>query len=302
MRTRLSRDAFTLVELMIAMVMGGIVAAGIVGMLRRQQRFYTTAASLVEHRISLRDATGILPGELRALSPASGDVLAFSDSSLEIRATIGTAIACDTLPGGDGLALAPSALRPARLASFATSPQAGDLALVYDPGLSDRASDDSWISRDVADVAPAASMCVGSPFLELADPLGPPVVVRFASGNRVPASVRPGAFVRVLRRVRYRFYRAGTGEWYLGYSEWAGTGFSVVQPVSGPFASYSRRGASGFALRYFDTTGTELLDPADASRVARVSVVARAGVRAALSGQPVSVIDSQAIGVRMRNP
>ena len=298
----MSREAFTLVELMIAMVMGGILAAGIVSVLRRQQRFYTTAASLVEQRISLRDATGILPGELRALSPASGDVLAFSDSSLEIRVTIGTAIACDTLPGGDGLALAPSALQPARLTSFATSPQAGDLALVYDPGPNDRASDDGWISRDVADVTPAASMCVGSPFVALAEALAPPALVRFASGDRVPASIRPGAFVRVLRRVRYRFYRASTGEWYLGYSEWAGTGFSVVQPVSGPFASYSRRGASGLALRYFDTTGTELVDPADAWRIARVSVVARGGVRAALSGQPGSVTDSQAIGIRVRNP
>jgi len=297
----MSREAFTAVELMIALVMGGIVAAGIATMLRRQQRFYTTAASLVEQRISLRDATGILPGELRALSPASGDVLAFSDSSLEIRATIGTAVACDTVPGGDGLVLAPSALRVARFTSFTTSPQAGDLAFVYDPGPSDRASDDTWISRDVADVMPAPSMCVGSPFVAATDAPAQPVVIRFTSDSRVSTALRPGAFVRVLRRVRYRFYRASTGEWYLGYSEWAGTGFSVVQPVSGPFASYSRRGAGGLALRYFDSTGTELLDPTDASRIARVSVVARARLRAALSGSPAAVTDSQTIGVRMRN-
>jgi hypothetical protein len=106
----------------------------------------------------------------------------------------------------------------------------------------------------------------------------------------------------MLRRVRYRFYRSGTGDWFLGYSEWAGTGFSVVQPVSGPFASYSRRGAGGLALRYFDSAGTELLDVSDAMRIARVSVVARAGTRAALSGARSAVTDSQAIGVRVRNP
>jgi len=99
----MSSVGFTTVELMVALVLGGIVMAAIGTVLRRQQRFYANAAALVEQRVSLRDVTGILPGELRALSPAGGDVLAFSDSAVELRATIGTAIACDTVPGGGGL-------------------------------------------------------------------------------------------------------------------------------------------------------------------------------------------------------
>ena len=76
---------------------------------------------------------GFCPAEIRALSPADGDVLAFSDSSLEIRATIGTAIACDTVSGGGAIDLAPVA-RPGTppLSAFATTPQPGDVALVYD--------------------------------------------------------------------------------------------------------------------------------------------------------------------------
>ena len=298
MRTRLSRVAFTTIELLVALVIGGMVAAGIGRVLRHQQRFYTSAALLVEQRVSLRDATGILPGELRALSPASGDVLAFSDSALEIRATIGTAIACDTVPGGGGIALAPVSGRSAPLTSFTMAPQAGDMALVYDSGASDGASDDVWIALDVADAAASTSVCSGSPFAPTAMAAGPPIVVRF--GTRVPASVRAGAFVRVLRRVRYRFYRAGTGDWYLGYSEWSASGFSVVQPVSGPFASYSPRGGSGLALRYFDDNGAELLDPGDALRIARVSVAARGVGRGTLAGTG-AVIDSQTVGVRVRN-
>jgi hypothetical protein len=302
MRARLSRAAFTTVELMIALIMGGIVAAGITSVLRRQQRFYTTAASLVEQRISLRDATGILPGELRALSPGAGDVLAFSDSSLEIRATIGTAIACDTIAGGGAIAIAPASPGGARLTSFTTSPQAGDVALVYDAGPTDRASDDVWISLPVADVSASQSLCVASPFVATAEPLAQPMLVRFTSASQLSSSVRPGAFVRVLRRVRYRFYRASTGDWYLGYAEWAGTAFSVVQPVSGPFASYSRRGgASGLVLRYFDAAGMELFDASDASRIARVSVAARSAGRGALSAQRGTVSDSQTVGVRVRN-
>jgi hypothetical protein len=298
MRTRVSSVGFTTVELMVALVLGGIVMAAVGTVLRRQQRFYANAAALVEQRVSLRDVTGILPGELRALAPGGGDVLAFSDSALELRATIGTAIACDTVPGGSGLALAAASGRRASLSWFTTAPQAGDIALVYDGGASDRADDDSWISRSVAAVASNPSVCVGSPFTP-SDAGAPPLLVRFAIGG-VPPSVRPGAFVRILRRVRYRFYRAGTGDWYLGYSEWSGAGFTVVQPVSGPFAAYSSRGASGVALRYFDEGGVELVYPGDAARIARVGIVARGVARGTLAGtRPVT--DSQAVGIRVRN-
>lgn len=300
MRARVNGVAFTTVELMVALVLAGIVMAAIGAVLRRQQRFYSSAASLVEQRVALRDVTGILPGELRALSPAGGDVVAFSDSALDLRATIGTAIACDTVPGGGAIALAPASGRRVSLSSFTTAPQAGDVALVYDGGASDRADDDAWISLSVVDVASSPAVCVGSPFAPSADASAPPMILRFGAGTRVPPSVGPGAFVRLLRRVRYRFYRASTGDWYLGYSEWAGTGFSVVQPVSGPFAGYSSRGASGVALRYFDENGAQLLDPGDAARIARVRVAARGVARGALSGtRPIS--DSQAVGVRVRN-
>jgi len=298
MRARMSSVGFTTVELMVALVLGGIVMAAIGTVLRRQQRFYANAAALVEQRVSLRDVTGILPGELRALSPAGGDVLAFSDSAVELRATIGTAIACDTVPGGGGLALAAASARRASLSSFTTAPQAGDIALVYDGGATDRADDDSWISLNVGAVAPSPAVCVGSPFTP-SDAGGPPLLVRFASGG-VPPSVGPGAFVRLLRRVRYRFYRAGTGDWYLGYSEWSGTAFTVVQPVSGPFAAYSYPGASGVALRYFDESGVDLVNPGDAAKIARVGIVARGVARGSLAGgRPVT--DSQAVGVRVRN-
>ena len=117
----------------------------------------------------------------------------------------------------------------------------------------------------------------------------------------LPPTIGPGAFVRVLRRVRYRLYRAGTGEWYLGYTEWDGTAFGVVQPVSGPFASYSQRaGASGLALRYLDDAGAQLTLAEDAGRIARVEVVARSLPGNGLSDR--SSTDSQSVTVRPRNP
>src|SRR5262249_9661125 len=152
----------------------------------------------------------------------------------------------------------------------------------------------------VAQVVSSSSVCAGSPFGPTDDSPGPPIIVRFGTGQRVGSSVRPGAFVRVLRRVQYRFYRAGTGDWYLGYAEWAGLGDNVVQPVSGPFASYSQRGASGLAFRYFDESGVELVGPGDASRIDRVTVAARGVARGTVS-ETGAMTDSQVVGVRVRN-
>jgi hypothetical protein len=287
---------------MVALVLGGLVAAAVANVLRRQQRFFTSAAVLVEQRVSLRDATGILPGELRALAPVAADVMAFSDSALDIRATIGAAIACDTVAGGGAIDLAP--VRPVGeppLASFTMTPQAGDVALVYDARSPRDETDDVWLSLDVTDVTSRTTACAASPLLTPADAKTPRMQLRFAASVRVASSVRPGAYVRVLRRVRYRFYRASTGDWYLGYSEWDGTAFSVVQPVSGPFAPYSRRGASGLTLRYFDAQGAPLTPPDDASRIARIDIAVRGAVRESLAGPSVALSDSQAVSVAVRN-
>ena len=298
------RRGFTTIELLVVLVIGGIVAAAVGSVLRRQQRFFTNAATLVERRVSLRDATGILPAEMRALSAAAGDVIAFSDSALEIRATIGAAIACDTVAGGEAIDLAP--VRTASgvpLAAYGTAPQPGDVALVFDGGLADSSSDDTWLTLPVSGVAPIAGVCAESPLLDrIADAATPRLRLSFANGVRVSTGVRPGAFVHVLRRVRYRLYRAGTSDWYLGYSEWDGARFSVVQPVSGPFAPYSdRAGSSGLFLRYLDDAGNPLTSATDAARIARIEVVARATLGAGLSGIAGGYMDSLAVTVRVRN-
>ena len=299
------RQGFTLVELLIALIVGGTVAATVVGVFRRQQRFYVDAGALVARRVALRDATGIIPGELRSLSPASGDVIAFSDSSLDIHATIGSAVACDTLAGGEAIDLVPGSVPGAitltTLSAFATAPEQGDLALIFDAGADNSTSDDAWSSLAIADVASGRGLCDGSPFAAAILPGSATTRLRFVLGTRVPGTVRPGAFVRVLRRVRYRFYRAGTGDWFLGYSEWNGTAFEPVQPVSGPFAPYTASGQSGVRFRYFDATDVALPVGADATRIARVEVAAHGAGGGGLSRSGVIRRDSQTVTTRLRN-
>lgn len=302
MRDQLTRRGFSVVELVVVLVIAGAAATAIASVLHRQQRFFTNAAFLVEQRVSLRDATGILPAELRALSPANGDVIAFSDSALDMRATIGIAVACDTVPGGGALDLAPSgATSMHRYAAYTAAPQAGDVALVFDAGPTTGADDDRWLEAEVAGAAPAANGCAASPLADHTSDADPALRLRFTGSGSLSPTVRPGAFVRILRRVRYGFYRAGSGDWFLGYSEWGGAGFGTVQPVSGPFAPYAAGGRGGFALRYFDAAGAALAPSANASRIRRVEITARGLSGRGLSEGRRSPADSQTIVVRPRN-
>jgi hypothetical protein len=294
------RRGVSTIELLIVMVVGGVVAAAIGNLLRRQQRFFTNAAAVVEQRVSLRDATGILPGEIRGLSPAGGDVLTFSDSALEMRATIGAAIACDTVAGGGAIDLAPARAGARTLAAFATAPQPGDVALVFDSGVPSDTG--GWTALDITSATPRLDVCARSPLIDAtSDARAARLQLRFTTGSRVPPSVRPGAFVRVLRRVRYRFYRASTSQWFLGYSEWEGVAFGAVQPVSGPYAAYSRRSGSGLLLRYFDDAGGEVVSPTDAARIARVEIVVRGAPGAGLSDVSRGYTDSETVSVGVRN-
>lgn len=295
----MNRRGASTVELIVVLIVAGVMSSTIGTLLRRQQRFYTRATTLVEHRASLRDATAILPAELRAISPTGGDVLAFSDSSLEIRAAIGAAVICAVAADALGVDLAPTDVSSATVVSaFSTTPQPGDLALIFDSGAPNEA-DDRWVAREVAGVSSTVDACGTSPLITTEVALVPRLRLRFAGAALTPTS---GAFVHVLRRIRYRLYRASTSDWYLGYSEWGGTAFSTVQPVSGPFAAYSRRaGDSGLSLRYFAADGSEVTAGDDVSTITRVEVVARSVDAGGLSTDAASFRDAQDVTVRMRN-
>lgn len=298
----MNRVGVSTMELLIVMVIGGVVASAIGGVLRRQQRFFTNAVLIVEQRVSLRDATGILAGELRALSPVGGDVVAFSDSALEMRATIGTAVACDTVGGGGAIELAPVLGSSSRsLSAYTTSPQPGDIALVFDASTAIDSSITGWTTLEIVSTAPRTDVCARSRIIDPADSATARLELRFAAGALLPSSVSPGAFVRVLRRVRYRFYRASTTQWFLGYAEWDGTAFGAVQPVSGPYAPYVGGAGSGLSLRYFDRSGAPITALSDAEQIARIQISVRGAPGAGLSGGTRVVTDSQTTTVRLRN-
>lgn len=296
--TRFSRGV-TLIELAVVLALLGIVGSVIGVSLLRQQRFYRGATELLGTRENVRDAMDVLATDLRNLT-AADTVRVMSDSAIEFFATIGVALTCSNTDTYLGLA-GSGGPRGNTFTAFVTAPDSGDLAVIYRAG-SDSAGP-TWERARIATFASGllASVCPDSTafavgeggrgfLLTLAAPLTP----------GVPA----GTPIRVIRRARYSLYRAGDGEWYLGYRRCNAIGAPVcgaVQPLSGPYRAYSSDpGQTGLLFEYFDENGARATSPPD---LARITITARSESRARilLDRREWRPTDSATTSIAVRN-
>jgi hypothetical protein len=226
-----------------------------------QLRFYRGAGELIRLRGQLGAVGAIMASTLRGVSAQAGDVVFAADSALEVRASLGAAVACETAVGRV-VTPAPEE-RGNTLSGFESPPGPGDIVDIFTAD----SLGSGWLRATVASTEvggrcalfPAAA---GATVLSLNEPLV------------IPA----GAFVSVVRPVRMSHYRASDGLWYFGVRDWnsASQQLNTVQPVAGPLEPHRADAASGLTFRYFDAAGSELIAPADLSRIAAVQVTTRA--------------------------
>ena len=161
---RLTRSAFTLVEIIIAVAIAGVAGSAITLTLVRQQRFFSSAASVLDVRSQLRDGADVLVGDLRGAAVARFGIRAVEDSMIEFYATIATSVACAG-PSGATIALPPQVLsRGNSLTSILFVPDTADVALLYgvpsgvpDSGRWETQRIASFASRAVASTCPSSS-------------------------------------------------------------------------------------------------------------------------------------------------
>ncbi len=288
------RVGFTLIEVMMAVVLLGLVTAGLMNVLLRQLRFYSAASDIIEVRRNVQLVADILPSELRGLSASSGDIYAMTSSSIDFRAILGASIVCGIEPGRRAVVI-PSGTGAAEFGftSWTSAPQPGDSLMVYDDSLR------VWWQLALAAAPGAGSRCDDS-LPSVAGALG---ASRLVLSDALASTVSPGAAIRFYRRAHYGLYQASDGEWYLGYYECLGLrtpACGTIQPVSGPYLPSAGAGG-GLTLSYFDGVGNLTAHPA---RVARIDIVARAASARAirLEGLPVgSYQDSLSVSVALRN-
>ena len=257
MLTSGTRRGTSLVELLVALALFGIVGAAALRALDRQARFHTGILAILESRAQHAAAHEALAVELRGTSVAASDIGPLTDSSVVFRMPVGAGLSCDMT--STFIDLGPdSASSGQHFARFRTSPQAGDTAWVFDEGATDSASDDAWRGLAVTAVSRAMGRCAGSPLLDPVLDAGRPSW-RLAIAVAPPPTVTAGAPVRLTRRARFALYRGGTGEHWLGFTEAdpVSGAWITIQPVSGPYLPYASAApsTSGIALSGRDSSG-----------------------------------------------
>ena len=302
---RARRAGFTLIELAVVLAMLGVIGGATGMLLLRQQRFYRGAGELLYAREGVRDAIDVLATDIRGLAVADTARL-LADSAMEMFTSIGASVLCQ-LTSVTEAGLAPAARTGNSLASFTTQPDTGDLALFYVAANTDTIS---WERHRIASYGArslATSCPLTSGFTRPADLAAGLEGYGLTLETPLSANVRAGAPVRFIRRGRYSLYRAADGEWYLGYRRCNALGASAcgaIQPLSGPYRSYSRdRNATGLLFEYFDEHGTALAPSSSPLDLARVDLTVRAESRQHLmiEGRGSTPGDSAKASIAIRN-
>ena len=293
-----ARQGFTVVELIVALAVGGVAFGAFALAVAQQERVHAELARRVRARGQLREGLSALAADLSGISPAAGDIAigAAHDSSLELRTTIGTAVVCEVLTG---------AIRGA-LASFVASPKAGDTAWAY------LAADSAAAWKPIPIVS--AAILPGSGSANCAFSAAAASITGAGGARRSVYSLQPsepvdglavGTPLRITRPARYSLYRSADERWYLGRREWspARRWFETIQPVSGPYRPYAAEASqsSGLELRYFDADGAQVTSGSGAThRVAQLQLALRAAAPTERSTSPQRDVTSITISLRNR--
>lgn len=291
------RRGASIIELMIALTIFGLVMAGVTGAIVEQTRFQAGAARVVGSQRSMRHIGDLVPSELRALGTRAGDIYAMNASSIDLRVTTGSSVVCAIGGGGMSVTIPPLQLATGlALTSWRDVPLAGDSVFIFDEGASTARNDDVWRAYRLT-AAPAAGNCAtATGFTQSAAEAATGMTLAVATA--VPATTPVGAPIRFYRPARYALVSGTDGRWYLGYTECA-AGCGTLDIVAGPVRSPSGRGV-GFTFR--DSLGAVTAVPTNVAFVELELHTDGAPVGERSRLRSGALADSLRVSVAIRNP
>ncbi|HLV27229.1 MAG TPA: type II secretion system protein [Gemmatimonadales bacterium] len=268
------KPAFSLLEVLIALVLIGILAALLSRGVIVQGRAAAEVSARTEARRVLRAAAAPLIGELRQAIIEEDAALSLVRDTLRIRTVIASGAAC---VAHDGRLALLSSGPVAPLAVWHSVPDARDALLLlqpHDPGdTCDRWSETSVVGASVASYPPP---CAGT--------AGGGSTLILAPGSPASAPAGDTTLVQAVRRVAWRLTNSADG-WYLSRTRCdAASGIAApvcdpTQPVAGPLLSPA---AGGLRLRPLAADGTPLPAALQSSaRAVELQLVAPVAVRRA---------------------
>jgi prepilin-type N-terminal cleavage/methylation domain-containing protein len=294
-----TRRGFTIAELLVVLVLSGIVFGALWRVLDRQQRYYQGVGDMMQARGQMRQATAVLPIDLRSVSTIGGDITVFSDSAIELRSQVASSVVCEII-GTTQVAIAPLNVASGQtLTSVISTIRHPDLAFVYDDGATKGNVDDTWQQLEINDVQQNAGDCGASPLVPAADAGKMRTRLTFGAGTPISPTIVVGTPIRIMRRVRYSLYKAADNNWYLGFSDWNGA-YTAPEAVAGPYRAYDDVGGSGIGFQYYDESGVATTT---AANIARIDLVVRTQPgRIKVDGLNTGTYyDSVAVSVAIRN-
>lgn len=296
---RMSRRGFTMVELLIALVLLGLVSAALYRVLVNNQRLYMAQTQRIDLSQNIRAATNILPAEFRELDAFDGDILAMNATSIQIRAMRWLSFVCVT-PGLPGAFTMTVRGGQTGMPMFygARNIAATDGLLIYLDGDPTTRTDDYWVNTTIAAMGGAgATTCPAAGAVTAAQQPATSITfngaVGFIAGTNVANAIPMGAPVRGYETVTYSIYQPpGDTLWYIGFQPQGGT----MQPLIGPIL------ANGLSFSYYNAAGAVT---ATRTQVARIDITVRARTTGAVrrGGQAAAavIVDSISTSVALRN-
>ncbi len=288
-----TRRGFTMIELLVALVLLGIVSAALYRVLVSNQRLYQEQTARIDLSQNIRAAGSILPAEFRQLDASEGDISAMSATSISIRAMRWLGFACQApVLGGalNGVSIIIRGGAPGQPLFYGARgiDNNTDSLLIYFDGDPTTRADDFWAIAGI-NAAPNGQNCPdgqnGQRLIINLNLLG--------LGLNAAGGIPTGAPVWGFERVTYQLYQpAGDTSWYVGFQPAGGS----MQPLIGPVLT------NGLTFSYFDINNNAT---AVRSQVARIDITVRArttsAVRAGGQAARLTAIDSVVTSVALRN-
>ncbi len=241
---RLSRrGGFTLVEMMVAMMLGGIVLAAGYSVLVSMQRTTQRLAQRIDIEQNLRAAVSYLRSAIQELDATDGDIVALASNAIRFRRMQWAGVVCSApVLSGTNVQIS---IQRARYFGWRDPDSTLDSLLIFSAGDPTTKDDDSWLTGAVRAVD--NGVCSnGSAAANLT------VAISAASGggNAAVVGVATGAPMRGFQVEDLLLVQRDGGRWWLGQRTADRSGvWTTIQALIGPLWP------TGFELTFRNAAG-----------------------------------------------
>lgn len=233
-----TRRGVTLVELMVAVTLAGIVASAAVGVAASVQRHAQRVVERAALEGTLLQAARVVNLEWAPLAfdSTTADLVVAGDT-IRYRAFRGLGVVCDANPAGVILDR-----RAGRIRQLRDPTEAKDSLALLLTGDSATIADDFWALLPIV-ASPTVAPCPGG---------GSGLLIPTGPLPGIPTGLREGSPVAWFEIMEWRAYRSGTLDWMGVRSVSGGEG---IQPFLGPLQPRTGGGPAGISALLLDPLG-----------------------------------------------